>query len=174
MCFHVRQRLTLACHLFYLERFDQITYKVMADHSNGDNRDVDKFFDSSLESVDAAEELVIEIAKSIGFDEDGVHELGMAIREAMVNAVVHGNCYSLQRKVHFRVGSVADRITVSITDQGDGFEPRAVADPLEQGNLLKQSGRGILLIQAFVDEVNIRRVQPHGTEVVMTKFLSRP
>jgi serine/threonine-protein kinase RsbW len=146
----------------------------MADQSNGDNRNVDKFFDSSLESVDAAEELVIEIAKSIGFDEDGVHELGMAIREAMVNAVVHGNRYSFERKVHFQVGAGADRVTVTITDQGEGFEPQAVANPLEQNNLLKQSGRGILLIQAFVDEVNIRRVQPQGTEVAMTKFLSRP
>ena len=103
----------------------------MADHSNVDSRNVDKFFDSSLESVDAAEELVIEIAKSIGFDEDGVHELGMAVREAMVNAVVHGNRYSLQRKVHFRVGAGVDRITVTITDQGEGFEPLSVADPLE-------------------------------------------
>ena len=146
----------------------------MADHSNGDNQIVDKFFDSSLESVDTAEDLVIEIAKSIGFDEDGVHELGMAIREAMVNAVVHGNRYSLQRKVHFQVVASKNGIKITITDQGEGFEPHTVANPLEQDNLLKQSGRGILLIQAFVDEVNIQRVQPHGTEVAMTKFLSRP
>ncbi len=146
----------------------------MADHSNVDNRTVDKFFDSSLESVDAAEELVVEIAKNAGFDGDGVHELGMAIREAMVNAVVHGNRYSLLRKVHFQIGASTNGIKVTITDQGEGFEPDAVADPLEKGNLLKQSGRGILLIQAFVDEVKIRRVQPHGTEVAMTKFLSRP
>jgi len=145
----------------------------MADHSNGGTHDVDKFFDSSLESVDAAEELVIEIAKSTGFDEDAVHELGMAVREAMVNAVVHGNRYSLKQKVHFKVGAGPDRITVSIRDEGEGFEPQAVADPLEQGNLLKQSGRGIMLIQAFVDEVNIQRAQPRGTEVVMTKILNR-
>ena len=146
----------------------------MADHLNGDNQIVDKLFDSSLESVDAAEELVVEIAKTIGFDEDGVHELGMAIREAMVNAVVHGNRYSVQRKVHFQVVAGKASIMVTVTDQGEGFEPKTVADPLEQENLLKQSGRGILLIQAFVDEVNIRRVQPHGTEVAMTKFFSRP
>lgn len=145
----------------------------MADHSKGENRNVDKFFDSALESVDAAEDLTIEIAKSIGFDEDAVHEFGMAVREAMVNAVVHGNRYSLQRKVHFQVGTNAAGISVTISDQGEGFEPQAVADPLEQANLLKQSGRGILLIQAFADEVNIRRVQPHGTEVVLTRFLSR-
>jgi serine/threonine-protein kinase RsbW len=145
----------------------------MADHSNSETQDVDKLFDSSLASVDAAEELVIEMAQSIGFDEDGVHELGMAVREAMVNAVVHGNRYSLKQKVHFKVGAGADRITITIRDEGEGFEPQAIADPLEQGNLLKQSGRGILLIQAFVDEVNIHRVLPHGTEVVMTKILSR-
>ena len=144
----------------------------MADHSNVDSRNVDKFFDSSLESVDAAEELAIAIAASIGFDEDGQHELGMAVREAMVNAVVHGNRYSVKHKVHFQVEAGADRITVTITDEGEGFEPKSVADPLDQDNLLKQSGRGILLIQAFVNEVDIRRVQPHGTEVVMKKFLS--
>ncbi len=143
----------------------------MADHLNVDSRNVDKFFDSSLESVDAAEELAIAIASSIGFDEDGQHELGMAVREAMVNAVVHGNRYSLKHKVHFQVSADTTGVTVTITDEGEGFEPKAVADPLEQDNLLKQSGRGILLIQAFVNEVDIRRVQPRGTEVVMKKFL---
>jgi serine/threonine-protein kinase RsbW len=91
------------------------------------------------------------------------------VREAMVNAVVHGNRYNLNKKVHLTVDKEKDRLSVRITDEGEGFERSGLPDPLAEENILRQSGRGLLLIQAFVDEFHMRSVPPLGTEVSMVK-----
>src|ERR1700681_3703920 len=129
--------------------------------------------DSTLDSVEIAETALLKDAKAIGFEEEELHQLGMAVRESMVNAVVHGNRYNARKKVHVSVTSTADRLTIVIADEGEGFEMKAVPNPLAEENLLRQSGRGLLLIQAFVDEFQVRRGQPGGTEVRMVKYLAR-
>ena len=129
--------------------------------------------DSTLDSVEIAEAAVLEEAQAIGFGEEELHQLGMAVRESMVNAVVHGNRYNARKKVHLSVTSGQDRLTVVIADEGDGFELKEVPNPLAEENLLRQSGRGLLLIQAFVDEFQVRRGQPGGTEVRMVKDLAK-
>ena len=122
--------------------------------------------DSTLESVDAAETLVLQIAEESGFEEEDLHKIGMAVREAMVNAVVHGNRYNLKKKVHLNAGFDNDRLSIWIADEGEGFELKDLPDPLAEENLLRQSGRGLLLIQAFVDEFDMRKAEtPRGTEV---------
>ncbi|HBY63632.1 MAG TPA: ATP-binding protein [Solibacterales bacterium] len=146
----------------------------MADQDRGVTPSVDTSLASTLDSVDSAEELVLKAAQEAGVDEDELHRVGMAVREAMVNAVVHGNRYSANKTVRLMISVEPDRMTVRITDQGDGFDPVEVPDPLAQENLLRQSGRGILLIRAFVDRFHVRRVEPNGTEVTLVKYLSRP
>jgi len=129
--------------------------------------------DSTLDSVEVAEAAVLQDAQAIGFPEEDLHQLGMAVRESMVNAVVHGNRYNARKKVHLSVTKGADRLTVVIADEGDGFDLSALPDPLAEENLLRQSGRGLLLIQAFVDEFQVSRAQPSGTEVRMVKYLAK-
>jgi serine/threonine-protein kinase RsbW len=129
------------------------------------NRD----FDSTLESVDMAEAAIFSAGEQEGFDEDDLHKIGMAVRECMVNAVVHGNRYSEKKKVHVLLISGADSLTVKISDQGEGFEPSDVPDPLAEENLLRHSGRGVFLIRAFMDEVHFRKLSPFGTEVTLVK-----
>jgi len=129
--------------------------------------------DSTLESVDAAEAVVLEMAGRLGLEEEEQHKLGMAVRESMVNAVIHGNRLSPHKKVRLSLYNSGDRLTVEIADQGDGFDPSVLPDPLAQENLLRQSGRGLLLIRAFVDELDIRRVEPSGTVVKLIKYLNR-
>ena len=124
-----------------------------------------------MDSVDAAEEAAVTFASQNGLDEDSVHQLGMAVRESMVNAVVHGNRYNANKKVHFALQALADRVVVTIGDEGEGFDPSRLPDPLAEENLLRQSGRGILLMQAFVDNFEIYARQPRGTEVRLTKML---
>jgi serine/threonine-protein kinase RsbW len=126
-----------------------------------------------LDSVEVAETEVLKAAQDIGFGEDELHQLGMAVRESMVNAVVHGNRYNARKKVHLSVTQDADRLTVVIADEGDGFELNELPDPLAEENLLRQSGRGLLLIRAFVDEFQVRRGEPTGTEVRMVKYLAK-
>ena len=137
----------------------------MADHQSGASRGVERLFESTLDSVDTAEALALEVAQSSGFHEEDLHKIGMAVREAMVNAVVHGNRYNLKKKVHFSLWVEGEQLNIVIVDEGEGFEASELPDPLSEENLLRQSGRGLLLIQAFVDEFAMRKAPPLGTEV---------
>jgi serine/threonine-protein kinase RsbW len=129
------------------------------------NRD----FDSTLDSVDIAEAAIFSAGEQEGFDEDDLHKIGMAVRECMVNAVVHGNRYNVNKHVHVAVTAGSNSLTVKISDEGEGFEPSDVPDPLAEENLLRHSGRGVFLIRAFMDDVHFRKLSPFGTEVTLVK-----
>jgi len=135
----------------------------------GEPKSVEVKLESTLESVELAEEMVKHFAEQHGFEDDEVHQIGMAVRESVVNAVVHGNAYSAQKKVLLAVEAGGDRFLVRVQDQGAGFELKEIPDPLAEENLLKRSGRGLFLIRAFMDELSVRRLAPQGTEVVMVK-----
>ena len=124
---------------------------------------------STLESVDKAEELAVLEAEKFGLDEDERQQFGMAIRECMVNAVVHGNGYSSNKVVHFAIERSTEQLAITIGDEGAGFDLESLPDPLAQENLLRQSGRGLLLIRAFVDEFDLHGRPGGGTEVRMAK-----
>jgi serine/threonine-protein kinase RsbW len=132
----------------------------------------DNEYPSTLESVDQAEEATFQAAASCGFDEDEQHRIGMALRECMVNAVVHGNRYNRNKVVRVRVTRAGGRFTIRITDQGEGFEVKEVPDPLDDTNLLRNSGRGLFLMGAFMDDVKVRKVEPSGTEVTLVKNIA--
>jgi serine/threonine-protein kinase RsbW len=145
----------------------------MADQEGLEARTVDQLLDSTLDSVDVAEEAVLKEAQEVGFDEDDLHKIGMSVRECMVNAVVHGNRYNARKKVHVMIQRTSDRLAVVIQDEGEGFDMGELPDPLANENLLRHSGRGLLLIQAFMDEFQIRPLEPKGTEVKMVKILAK-
>ena len=145
----------------------------MPEQGSGEIRSVDTLLDSTLDSVDTAETETLRVAEELGFEEEDLHKIGMAVRECMVNAVVHGNGYSARKKVHLSILKGDDRMTVVIRDEGEGFDHQSLPDPLAEENLLRQSGRGLLLIQAFMDDFQIHRVEPKGTEVRMMKYLAK-
>ncbi|HEV2500199.1 MAG TPA: ATP-binding protein [Terriglobia bacterium] len=125
---------------------------------------------STLESVEKAEELALEVCAKAGFDEEEQHRIGMAVHESIINAVRHGNKMDSKKRVGLQFFTLPDRVEIRIRDQGAGFDLSAVPDPLETGNLLKVSGRGIFLIRAFVDEFRVRPLKDAGTEVTLVKF----
>lgn len=125
--------------------------------------------DSKLDSVDRGEELVLDAARGIGFDEDELHRIGIAVRESLVNAVTHGNRFHGRKKVHLRVLISPEQMSVEISDEGPGFTQAAVPDPLSAENLLKHSGRGLLMMQAFMDEFSVLPREGAGTLVRMVK-----
>jgi serine/threonine-protein kinase RsbW len=127
--------------------------------------------ESTLDSVDAADQAAIDLARKVGFNEDDQNSISMAVRECMVNAVAHGNKYNARKKVYLKLEAAAGSLTVTIGDEGDGFSDSDVPDPLAQENLLKQSGRGLLLMRAFMDECEHGQRQPNGTLVRMVKRL---
>jgi serine/threonine-protein kinase RsbW len=127
-------------------------------------------YDSTLESVNQAETLATHLATRAGFDEEDVSRISIAVREAAVNAVLHGNAYDINKKFTVSFENSGDKLAIRVVDEGPGLDPNTLPDPLAPENLLKQSGRGIFLIRAFMDEVRIRSLQP-GTEVTMIKHV---
>jgi serine/threonine-protein kinase RsbW len=109
-----------------------------------------------------------EFATRAGFDEDTVPNVAMAVREAAVNAVLHGNGYSPAKQITVSFEANSDALIVRIADQGPGLDPSNVPDPLAPENILRGSGRGIFLIRAFMDEVHFRQLHP-GTELTLIK-----
>src|SRR6267154_14827 len=126
--------------------------------------------DSTLESVDQAEQTASRIASENGFDEDEVMQIAMAVREAAVNAVLHGNAYDPGKKVALEFERTGGDLVITIRDQGKGLDPDKIPDPLAAENLLKTSGRGIFLIRSFMDEVQISPSQT-GTEIKLIKHV---
>jgi serine/threonine-protein kinase RsbW len=141
----------------------------MSETANGAVQLVDELLESSLDSVDHAEAEAVKAASEMGFDEEELHKIGIAVRESMVNAVVHGNRYNARKKVHFEIRRSESELTIRIADEGEGFERKEVADPLAEENLMKFSGRGLLLIDAFMDEFKSEPRQPRGTQVTLVK-----
>jgi serine/threonine-protein kinase RsbW len=143
----------------------------MGKNSRGETETVERFLDSTLESVDSAEELAVREAEKAGVAEDDLHKIAMAVRESMVNAVVHGNRYSAHKKVRLSLSKGPREFVVKIADEGEGFDYENLPDPLAQENLLRHSGRGIFLIKAFMDDFQVRRLEPGGSEVTLVKYL---
>lgn len=124
--------------------------------------------ESTLDSVNRAEEVATEFATKLGFDEETVNRISMAVREAAVNAVLHGNHYDPTKKMTVGFENTGKSLVITVADEGKGLHLERIPNPLAPENLLKQSGRGIFLIRAFMDDVRIRNLEP-GTEITMIK-----
>ena len=129
--------------------------------------------ESSLDSVNRVEHTAEEMARKAGMEDDEVFRVAMAVREAAVNAVLHGNAYDPEKQITASFEQTADSLVIRIADQGKGVDPDTLPDPLAPENLLRGSGRGIFLIRSFMDEVHFRQLQP-GTELTLIKHLGTP
>jgi serine/threonine-protein kinase RsbW len=139
--------------------------KILADSTTSR---VSYTLDSSIDSVNKMEQTAELVALRAGFDEDTVGNISMAVREAAVNAVLHGNAYDANKTVTATFETTADTLVIRISDQGGGLDPDLIPDPLAPENILRGSGRGIFLIRAFMDEVKFRQLHP-GTELTLIK-----
>ncbi len=123
---------------------------------------------STLETVDRVEQEAEAFAKRFGFDEDDVSNIAMAVREATVNAVLHGNAYDREKQVTASFEATDEDVIFRVSDQGTGFDSDNIPDPLSPENILRGSGRGVFLMRAFMDEVHFRQLLP-GTELTLIK-----
>lgn len=131
---------------------------------------------SNFEMLDFVQVVSDHIGRMSGLDEEAVHWMGVAVRESVINAIKHGNRedYAKLVTIEFSIAPPAapTEFVVRVLDQGEGFEPEEVADPLAPENILKSSGRGIFFMRSFMDDVVLRRVSEGGMEVRMVKKLA--
>jgi serine/threonine-protein kinase RsbW len=126
---------------------------------------------STMKSVEEVEAAADRLATEAGLDEDQRFHIAMAVREAAINAVLHGNEYDPGRQIEVSLENTGRDLVITIADQGRGFDPGKVPDPLAQENLLRGTGRGIFLIRSLMDEVHFRQLDP-GTELTLVKHLA--
>src|SRR5579863_7489093 len=126
---------------------------------------------STMESVSEVEAAAERLGTEAGLDEDERFRLTMAVREAAVNAVLHGNDYDPAKKISASFENDGKSIVIKIGDEGKCLDPETLPDPLAPENLMRGTGRGIFLIRSFMDEVHFRQLHP-GTELTLIKHLS--
>jgi serine/threonine-protein kinase RsbW len=124
---------------------------------------------SEIKLVDLVHTAAEKMADLAGFDPDEALNVGLAVREAVINAIVHGNGQDPDLTVDVNLTAGSDGLTVTVRDQGPGFDPDSAPDPTDDPNLLRTSGRGLLLMRAFVDGVTFRQRPVRGMEITLTK-----
>jgi len=130
--------------------------------------------ETALESVDLAESIVKRVAEASGFSREETDKIAMAVREGVINAYNYGNRHDPHKKIGLVVEFDPDRMIVHVHDEGAGFDPAEIPDPLDEDNLLRTSGRGLFLIRSFMDDFSVRRRPGGGAELVMCKKLPHP
>jgi serine/threonine-protein kinase RsbW len=126
---------------------------------------------SRFENIEMVQHLCTKLLEGRSVPEETRHWILMALREALANAIKHGNRQDLTKHVHLEMDVVADTLVIAIRDEGIGFDPEAVGDPLAPENRLKTSGRGIFYMRTFMDDVRFERHAAGGMEIVLKKNL---
>ena len=124
---------------------------------------------SRIESVEKAASEAEDFARQNNFDSDAVNAVDMAVREAVANAVKHGNGENETKPVEIAFRNSSEGFEISVRDFGTGFSVDEVPDPTNPENLMKASGRGILFMRAFMDKVEWLNHADGGMIVKMLK-----
>ena len=139
-----------------------------------DTRTVKLDVASRLEMLEVVQTVLAQLSALVGFDEDAAHYLSVAVRESVVNAMKHGNKLDEAKRIEVSFTMRARELEVMIHDEGAGFDPDTVPDPLAPENLLKAYGRGIFFMRQFMDDVSYSFPTKGGTVVTMVKRLRHP
>ncbi|MEW6050138.1 MAG: ATP-binding protein [Candidatus Zixiibacteriota bacterium] len=118
--------------------------------------DVDLFIEGTLRGYGVGESLIADIAISVS--------------ELVNNAILHGNKASPEKTVSVRIGLADHKVRIAVADQGNGFNPDTIANPIDEANLLKEVGRGIFIVRSLMDSVDIEATS-HGTTITITKAI---
>lgn len=130
--------------------------------------------DSKLEFVDMISSVTKNVTSKMGFGEDDASWIELAVHEAIINAITHGNKNADDKQVNVKFVIEQDTMTVYVRDRGEGFDPSTLPDPLDPENLLNPSGRGIFYMRTFMDEVEYSTHSEGGSVVRLTKHKRPP
>src|ERR1700688_5070621 len=126
-----------------------------------------------IESIALAEEVGMRVAAVAGFSEDDQYKIGLAVHEGVMNAFQYGNKQRRERKIHVIFELLEEKLVIHVVDQGGGFRIQDIPDPREDENVLGDSGRGVLLMKAFMDEGDVLSSMAGGAELIMAKLHKR-
>jgi serine/threonine-protein kinase RsbW len=134
-------------------------------------------FGSAFDMLDFVQVVSDHIGRMAGLDDDSLHWVSVAVRECVVNAIKHGNQNDESKRVVVEFSPVPphdpEELVIRVEDEGEGFDPEELPDPLAPENILRSSGRGIFLIRSFMDDVQLQRGQHRGMEIRMVKKVPR-
>jgi len=130
---------------------------------------IEVVLETLIESIALAEDMGVRMAAAAGFGEDDQYKVGLAVHEGVMNAFQYGNQERRERKIHLTFELHEEKLVIHVVDQGAGFRLEDVPDPRNDENVLCDSGRGVLLMKAFMDEVDVHSSAAGGAEVVMAK-----
>lgn len=131
--------------------------------------------ESRVQSADIAESMILQFCgrARVSYGERILEDVGLAVRESVANAVMHGNRYDMSKKVILEAELTDDGLVICVKDEGAGFDPDSLPDPLLPDNLLHESGRGLFLVKTCMDDVTMmRRAETCGMEVTLVKHVS--
>lgn len=127
---------------------------------------------SEPHEIAKVEQFLAKVNKKANLDDGTMYRLMVATTEAVNNAILHGNKMDPKKSVKVVCRLRNDLLAVTVTDSGNGFDPNSLANPLEEENLLKESGRGIFLIRSLMDDVTFR-IKKSGTSITMKIDLTK-
>jgi serine/threonine-protein kinase RsbW len=119
----------------------------------------------------SVQERIIQLLESLSYDERDVFGVRLAIEEALVNAIKHGNRMDPTKTVRITCQVARHKVRIEIEDQGEGFQPEEVPDPTADENLERPCGRGIMLMRAFMSSI---AYNASGNCVILEKHRSQP
>ncbi len=128
---------------------------------------------SRFENIEIAERALLDLCERAGHPSDEEYWLVTALREAVANAVRHGNKQDPDRRVRIEYRIENSTVTIRIEDEGDGFDPADIPDPTDPANLLRPNGRGIFYMRQFMERVEFESIPEGGTAVVMVHDLGK-
>lgn len=127
---------------------------------------------SRFENIEMAQHLCGKLLDGHELPDETRHWILMALREVLANAIKHGNAQDRGKRVHLEMDVTGEILKIRVRDEGAGFDPDKVDDPLAPENKFKTSGRGIFYMKTFMDDVRFQRVEGGGMEIVLTKNLA--
>lgn len=129
--------------------------------------------ETAWQSIDLAQAITERVAESAGFEEDDIHKIAMSVREGVINALHYGNRMQRDKSLRMLFTFETKRLVIRMIDEGSGFETGCLDNPLAEENLMKTSGRGLLIVQAFMDEMHVGHGSGGGAELMMAKDYPR-
>ncbi len=129
---------------------------------------------SRFENIELVQIAVEASLRQLNLDAESSHSIGTAVREAVANAIRHGNAMDPGKKVEIDFGIEGEEVVIRVQDQGQGFDPEDLPDPTAPDNLLRPDGRGIFFMKEFMDQIDYSFEPGRGTRVTLRKRISKP